>query len=189
MDCSQEIERIRRVSDMLATAHANLRERYSHRAVILDVAVLALSTWLVSVVFVEPRINLKLTPSGIDPQIWVGLLGILTFFLSIVQLRVDWKRRSDAHKRSFDMYTQVKRECVYLLTSGKEINTDSCQRALARYDMAVDVGAPIPEGEFLAQKRNHVKKVAISKHLDNHPGTSILLIKLKMWWRDNIHSY
>src|SRR5580700_3127453 len=99
MDCSQEIERIRRVSDMLATAHANLRERYSHRAVILDVAVLPLSTWLVSVVFVEPRINLKLTPSGIDPQIWVGLLGILTFFLSIVQLRVDWKRRSDAHKR------------------------------------------------------------------------------------------
>ena len=187
MNCEQEMERVGRVSDMLATAHANLRDSYSRYAAALDIVVLALSTWLVSVIFVEPRIGLKLTPSGLDPQVWVGLLGILTFFLTIVQVKVDWKRRSDAHRRSFDMYSQVKRECMYLLASGKELTTDSCQRALARYDLAVDVGAALPEKQFLTQKRNHLKKVAISKYLDTHPGASILLLKLRMWLRDNIH--
>ncbi len=46
-----ELERIRRVSDMLVTGHANLRDRYSRRATFLDLAVLALSTWLTAVSF------------------------------------------------------------------------------------------------------------------------------------------
>jgi hypothetical protein len=169
---------------MLTTGHANLRDRYSRRAAALDLLILALSTWLVAVVFVEPRISLKLTPHGFDPHLWVGVLGIFTFFLSVVQLRVDWKGTSDAHKRSFEAYASVKRECSYLLSSGAELDPVACQRALAQYDMAARVGAPIPEGQFLAMKRNHLRKVAISKHLDDHPGASVLVVRLKMWWRD-----
>lgn len=171
---------------MLASAHAALRDRYAHRATALDLTILALSTWLVSVVFVEPRIGLKLTPFRLEPEIWVGLLGILAFFLTIAQMTVDWKGKADAHKRSFDMYVQVKRECTYLLASGKDIDAESSQRPLARYDLAVQVGVPVPERFFLVQKRNHLRKIAISKHLDTHPGTSIPLLRLKFWWRDNI---
>ena len=36
----QELERIRRVADMLVTGHANLRDRYSRRATLLDLAVI-----------------------------------------------------------------------------------------------------------------------------------------------------
>jgi len=181
----QELERIRRVADMLVTGHANLRDRYSRRATLLDLAVMALSTWLTAVVFIEPRINVKLTPFGIDPRLWVGFLGIFTFFLSIVQLRVDWKGRSDAHKRSFDLYTEVKRECGYLLASQEALTAESCQRVLSRYDLATEVGTPLPESEFLAQKRNHLQKIEVSKFLDKHPSASILLLRLKFWWRDN----
>ena len=170
---------------MLVTGHANLRDRYSLRATFLDLAVMALSTWLTAVVFIEPRINVKLTPLSIDPQLWVGFLGIFTFFLSIVQLRVDWKGRSDAHKRSFDLYSEVKRECGYLLASQKPLTADSCQRVLARYDLATEVGTHIPEKEFLAQKRNHLQKIEVSKFLDKHPSASILLLRLRFWWRDN----
>ena len=180
-----ELERIRRVSDMLITGHANLRDRYSRRATVLDLTVMALSTWLTAVVFIEPRISLKLTPFGIDPQLWVGFLGILTFFLSIVQLRVDWKGRSDAHKRSFDLYSEVKRECGYLLASQAALTAENCQRVLSRYDLATDVGTHLPENEFLAQKRNHLQKIEISKFLDKHPSASMLLLRLKLWWRDN----
>jgi hypothetical protein len=181
----EELERIRRVGDMLVTGHANLRDRYSRRATLLDLAVMALSTWLTAIVFIEPRINVKLTPFGLDPQLWVGFLGILTFFLSIVQLRVDWKGRSDAHKRSFDLYSEVKRECGYLLASQKALTAESCQRVLSRYDLATEVGTHLPENEFLAQKRNHLQKIEISKLLDKHPSASILLLRLKFWWRDN----
>ena len=68
-DFRGELERIRTVSDMLCTAHAGLRDRYARRALWLDLAILGLSTWLVALVFVEPRINLSLTPFGLDPQL------------------------------------------------------------------------------------------------------------------------
>ncbi|HSS97844.1 MAG TPA: hypothetical protein VLK33_12475 [Terriglobales bacterium] len=184
-DFRSEMERIRRVSDMLVTGHANLRDRYQRRATFLDLTILAFSLWLTAVVFVEPRINTKLTPFGMDPQIWVGLLGIFTFFLSIVQLRVDWKGRSDAHKRAFDLYSEVKRECGYLLVSQAVLTADNCQRVLSRYDMATDVGVVLPETEFLAQKQKHLRKIAISRHLDKHPSASLLLLKIKFWWHDN----
>lgn len=181
----QELERIRRVSDMLVTGHANLRDRYNRRATALDLSVMALSTWLTAVVFVEPRINVKLTPFGFDPQLWVGLLGVFTFFLSIIQLRVDWKGRSDAHKRSFDLYAEVKRESGYLLASQEALTAESCNRVLSRYDMATEVGTPLPESEFLAQKQNHLRKIEISKYLDKQPSASILALRMKLWWRDN----
>jgi hypothetical protein len=185
-ECRPEIDRVLRVSDMLVTAHAHLRERYSRRALILDLTILALSVWLTAVVFVEPRLNLKLTPGGLDPQIWVGLLGIGTFFLSIVQLRVDWKGRSDAHKRSFDLYAEVKNECRYLLSSDGVLTREMCQRALTMFELASDVGSQIPEEEFLKEKRRHLLKVAMSRHLDAHPAASLLLLRLRLWWASNV---
>jgi hypothetical protein len=187
-ECRPEIDRVLRVSDMLVTAHAHLRERYARRALILDLTILGLSIWLTAVVFVEPRLNLKLTPDGLDPQVWVGLLGIGTFFLSIVQLRVDWKGQSDAHKRSFDLYAEVKNECRYLLSSGGILTREMCQSALTKFELASDVGSQIPEEEFLKQKRRHLLKVAMSRHLDTHPAASLFLLRLKLWWTSNVKS-
>jgi hypothetical protein len=185
-DIRNEIERVKRVSDMLVTGHSNLREKYDRRALALDCAILALSVWLTSVVFVEPKIGLTLTPFHLDPQIWIGLLGIFTLFLSVVQLRVDWKRRSDGHKRSAEMYSRVKTGCRYLLESRSVITRDAAQELLAQYDLSASLGNPIPEKEFLGQKRKHLTKVAISKFLDKHPAASVKLLKIRLWWRCNI---
>lgn len=171
---------------MLASGHAHLKERFDRRAVILDLSILGLSLWLTAIVFVDPRLNVKLTPFGMDSQLWVGLLGIFTFFLSMVQLRVDWKRQSDAHKRACDLYSEVKRECNHLLASDSELNEEDCKRVLARYGLVTDIGTSLPEPEFLRQKKRHLQKVAISRHLDTHPGASILLLRLKMLVRDNL---
>src|SRR5579871_1568993 len=180
-DCSdftEELQRIARVSDMLVSAHANLRDRYSLWATLLDLSILASSTWLVAVVFVEPKIGARLTPPGIDSQLWVGLLSILTFFLSIAQLRVDWKGRSDAHKRSFELYSEVKGDCGQVLGSGVPIPRQNCERLLTLYDMATKVGTVIPGSEFLRQKRRHLQKVEISKYISQHPSASILLLRI-----------
>jgi hypothetical protein len=185
-DIRNEIERIMRVSDMLITGHSNLSERYDNRALALDCAILALSVWLTSVVFVEPKIGLTLTPFHLDPQIWIGVLGIFTLFLSVVQLRVDWKRRSDGHKRSAEMYAKVKSGCRYLLESKKLITRDDAQELLAHYDLSASLGSAIPEKEFLRQKSNHLTKIAISRFLDKHPAASVTLLKIRLWWRCNI---
>lgn len=185
VEISEELKRIKRVSDMLASAHAQLKDRYARRAVLLDIAILTASTWIVGLVFVDPKIGVRLTPLGMDSQIWIGLLSITTFLLSILQLRVDWKGRSDAHKRSFDIYAQVKRECGYLLAGETPIDRGSCGRVLARYDLATEVGVSITESEFLRQKAHHLRKVEISKRLDQTPSMSIFLFRVRMWWRDN----
>jgi hypothetical protein len=182
----EELERVKRTSDMLATGHAHLNERYDRRALSLDIAILALSLWLTAVAFVDPRLGTKLTPFGLDPQLWVGVLGVFTFLLSILQLRVDWKRQSDAHRRTRDLYAEVKRECSLLQASGTEIDPDDARRVLSRYGVATDVGTGMPEREFLHQKKRHLQKVAISRHLDAHPGTSIILFRMKIWLRDNL---
>lgn len=179
-----ELERIRRVSDTLCTGHAGLRDRFARRALFLDICVLGLSSWLVALAFVEPRINVRLTPFGWDSTIWIGVLGVATFFLTLVQLKTDWKGRADAHKRTFDIYAEVKREAGYLLAAG-DIEDTACRRVLSRYDMASAVGVAIPEREFLPQKRRHKVKVALSKHLDAHPSASLILTRFRFWIRDN----
>ncbi|HXX20155.1 MAG TPA: hypothetical protein VEJ46_12195 [Candidatus Acidoferrum sp.] len=155
-------------------------------ALLLDVAILGIAVWLTAVVFIEPRISLKLTPFHLEPQVWVGLLGIVALFLSILQLRVDWKGHADAHKRSFDLYAEVKNECRYLMSSSGALTREACQRALTMFELASDVGRQIPENEFLRQKRKHLQKVEISQYLDTHPGASITMLKLQMYWRGSL---
>lgn len=178
-----ELTRICRVSDMLCTGHAILRDRYEKFALTLDLLTLGVSTWLVALAFVEPKLNVTLTPFGWDSQIWVGVLGTGVFFLTLIQIKTDWKGRSDAHKRTLDIYAEVKREAGYLLSAGG-YNHDSCQRVFSRYDMAASVGVPIPESEFLRQKQRHLVKVTISKALDDRPATSLMWLQVRLWWRD-----
>jgi hypothetical protein len=181
-----EIERIRRVADQLCTAHAALRDRYGFRALFLDIVILLLSAWLTSIAFVDPRLNQWLVPLKLDPTLWIGLLGALTFGLTLIQLKTDWKGRSEAHKRSFGMYSEVKREAGYLLASSSEISPREFQRLAARYDMASDVGTGVPESRFLPLKRRHKIKVEISKVLDTKPAANIALTRFKLFIRDNL---
>lgn len=183
----EEIERIRSVADMLCTAHAGLRDRLARCALFLDLSILGLSTWLVALAFVAPQFNVSLTPFGLDPQIWSGLVAVSVFFLSIVQVKVDWKGRSAAHERSLAIYAEVKQEAGFLLASGDDIDEQVCRRVIARYDMASGVGVPIPEREFLRQKRRHKSKVELSRHLDRYPFASIPLTRIKFWIRDNMN--
>lgn len=160
-DIRGEIERIRRVSDMLVSGHSNVSEKFDRYALALDCAILALTVWITSVVFVEPRIGLALTPFRIEPPIWIGLLSILTLFLSVVQLRVEWKRKSNGHKRSAEMYSKAKANCRYLLESNKLITRDDAKEVLILYDTSGNWGSPMLEKEFLKQKGKHLTKVAI----------------------------
>jgi hypothetical protein len=181
-----ETERMRRVADQLCTAHAALRDRFARRQFATDVVILLLSAWLASMGFVDPRYGPWLTPLGLEAQLWIGLLGSITFGLTLVQFKADWRTRSEAHRRSFAMYAEVKREAGYLLAAGEEIPVRDFQRLADRYDMASDVGAGIPEADFLSLKRQHKLKVAVSRALDEKPGAIPWLTKIKLIVRDNL---
>lgn len=185
-DRRKELLRIQRVADQLCSAHAHLRDRHAFRALALDLGVLGLSTWTVALVFVDPQIDLRLTPSGFEPIIWVGLLSIGTFFLSVAQLRLDLKGRSEAHNRSMRLYADVKAAVGAALKKGVDISLPEYQRLSDRYALANELAIEVPERDFLAAKQRHVVKVAFSRHLDQHPYASKTLTFLKGVLRDNL---
>jgi hypothetical protein len=168
----------------MCTGHAVLRDRYKLLSSSLDILILATSTWVVALAFVDPVLNSKLTPHWTTPPIWTGLLSVAIFFFSLIQLKTDWKSRAESHARTVDLYAEVKREAGYILAS-EEFDSSACQRALSRYDMGSAVGAAIPEKDFLRLKKKHRIKVAISKKLDETPSASIVLLRLRMWITDN----
>jgi hypothetical protein len=100
------------------------------------------------------------------------------------QLKTDWKARSDAHKRTLDLYAEVKREAGYLLASNST-DENEVRRVISRYDMASAVAIEIPEKYFLRLKRSHRVKVLLSKHLDLYPASSLSLMRIKLWLEHN----
>jgi hypothetical protein len=107
------------VADQLCTAHAALRDRFKRRALLLDIVILLASAWLTALAFVDPRLGKWLIPFGIDSQLWIGLFGVIVFFLTLIQFKVDWGGKAEAHARSFRMYAEVKREAGYCLGKSK----------------------------------------------------------------------
>lgn len=181
-----QIEHMQRVADQLCSAHAALRDRFANRQFYCDVVILLLAGWTTCMGFVDPHLTSWLTPPHLEAPLWIGLLGAFTFGLTLVQFKADWRGRSEAHQRSFTMYAEVKREAGYLLAEQGQIASRDFQRLADRYDMASDVGAGVPEKDFLPLKRRHKMKVALSKMLDERPGSALWLTKLKLILRDNL---
>ncbi|EFL52355.1 hypothetical protein DesfrDRAFT_0844 [Solidesulfovibrio fructosivorans JJ]] len=181
-----EIERVKRVADMTCSAHAFLRDKYYFKSTLLDLVVVSISTWIIALVFVEPKINIILTPWHIEPIIWVGLLSILSFFFSLLQFIINWKEKYNLHKAAVDIFAELKNDArTLLLTVPSEIDEEKfnyfCQKAVD----ASKKSPPIPERIFLKMKKRHLIKIAISKHLDMHPNSSIAIFKFKMFIEDN----
>lgn len=168
---------------MMSTAHAGLRDRYARRALVLDLSILLISAWLLALAFIDPQINLSLTPPGIVPKVWGGLLACGVFALSIIQLRVDWKGVASAHSYSFIGYSAIKREAAALLSSKDDLDEKTCSSLFSRYNSAGLIS--IPERDFLGQKKRHLTKVEVSKHLDVNPGASVFLTKARIIMRDS----
>ena len=67
---AEELRRVRRVSDMLCTGHAVLRDRFSRKALALDILTLAFSTWMVTALRgISCRLSKKTLP---PPRRWLS---------------------------------------------------------------------------------------------------------------------
>lgn len=171
-----------RVADQICTGYAYLRDKYSRQAFLLDLTILLLSAWLASMVFVQPAVAIALFPSKFTPEIWIGLLSIFAFALSLIQLLVDWKGRAQRYRQSLATLSGFVKEYRPLAGS---IDEQRAAAALARYSLISDGLESIPERDFLRLKRMHLLKVEMSRILDSRPGASPLLLRVKLFIRDN----
>jgi hypothetical protein len=177
----KELERVKRVSDMLITMHSILRDGYSRRSIAVDCALFASSIILAALVFIDPALLGWLPLSAFGYRILMGTFALITFFLSLVVFRVDWKSKSDLHKRAAEAYSRIKLECQELLVTFSTASDTEIQKLLVRYRDLGEICIAVPDDSFLRLKKKHKMKVALSKYLDDNPGTCLLLLRLKVW--------
>lgn len=181
-----EIASIERKSDQACSIHARLRDRYQFRANILDYGLMFASTYLIGLTLVEPSIGLPLS-LGFDRLIFITVMSLITFFLSIVQFKSDWKKKTQAHQRSANEYAKVKAACRSITSGTHAATASELQRIRDSYDVVTDIGTHIPDNEFLTGKGYHKTKIFISQYLDTHPGSWVSIVRLKLFLRDNLN--
>ena len=178
----EALQRAMRVADQSCTAYSALRDRFRAWSMALDLTILLISAWLVAMVFVQPAIAVELSPRGVSKDIWLGLLSIGAFSLSLIQLQVDWKGRAHTYQQAAAALSAFVKEYRSL---SSEAESTVVEPALLRYQLLTDTLEPIPESQFLKLKKRHKVKIEVSRHLDTHPGTNLWLVKAVLWWRDN----
>lgn len=184
MTLRAEGERALRVADMLVTGYSILRDRYGRLAVGLDIIILFSSAWITVLSLADQKYTKVLTTGEFAPAELIGLVAVLTFILSIFQLRVNWKQLSDRYAQAASSYVTAK----HLLRQA--LNEDAgeaagLQDAIRFYSQIGRDHIPIPDRKFNALKRRHLIKVFVSKELSENPGANIFIIKLRFWLKSN----
>src|SRR5437879_2833536 len=81
----------------MLTGHSLLRDRYERRALVLTLLILGLSIVATSVACFSGESTVSILGIQARVQVWVGVLTATIFFLTLVDLRVDWRQRAGAH--------------------------------------------------------------------------------------------
>jgi hypothetical protein len=174
-----ENEREYRLINQMMTAHAVLRDRFSRRALILNISLLALAIILNAFVFASDD-TLKILFFGhtTEAKVWIGAVSVVLLILVIIEFRVDWEGQSRSHKEAVERLGQLKanyRE-AYAGNGKYEELTREYARTMAMLPS-------IPEKSFIRLKAYHKFKRLLSEELDAHPGLPAWLVRTRLRWR------
>ena len=148
----------------------------------LDLLVLLASAVVAIGTFLDPSLAELVGLDASAVRFLVGGAGMVIFGLSLVSLRIDWKRLEVGHREAARVLAGLKRESRTLLAA--EANDSECAAFIELADASM-VGLPkIPENLFLRLKAHHVRKVRLSRILDRHPSAPIRLLALRLRLRD-----
>ena len=118
-------------------------------------------------------------------QIFLGLLALATFGISLVDLKVDWKAKSSSHKEAAAAYAKFKADSGAILSDAESANEEQFRDLTRDYSKIGEYVVSIPDDKFNKLKKRHLIKVEVSRTLSEKPGRSIWRILLELWWRDN----
>jgi hypothetical protein len=171
--------RFRRI-DMMITGHSVLRDRRRAWARLLTLSILGLSIVGLALAFVADR---EVTVSGLSArfQVWVGSISAAIFFLALIDLQVDWKGTARSHAEAADRLAELKAKFA-----GAQVDDTSAESEVdlqQEYERTMAAIVPLPDRKFTRLKAKHLRKVEVSRILDTHPGTPVLVLQLIVLWR------
>jgi hypothetical protein len=171
---AHDVKRRRNIVDMMLTAHSVLRDRYERRSTGLTLLIMGLSIAATGVAFIGGERDATIGPFTARVQVWVGLLSCFIFFLSIVELLVEWRRRAWAHDEAAQRLADLKAKYRQIRkVPDNDALVESDFDLPDEYDHTMDaLGAlrvPIPESKFNRLKARHLIKVEVSKRVTARP--------------------
>lgn len=180
MSAETEFDRQFRVVDQMVTAHCGLRDHYERLSLVHDVLVIVFSITVVATTFIDPLIVIGMGLSQEAVRVTLGLVSIVVFATTVIELRVRWKERGGAHRLAARALGELK-------LSGRGIDPvrspDIAESWLREARRLIKDLPEIPERQFLRLKARHRRKVEVSKMIGRRPGGSLLLVRLAVWWR------
>jgi hypothetical protein len=168
-----------RVLDMMLSGHSSLSEKYRRRSTGLILAIMALSI-LGSTLALQDDKSVDIFSINLDSKGWLALLSGLVFFLSIVELVLDWRGRAWSHEDAANRLGKLKGEFRRAEVSEDMVQMDGIDLDL-EYDQATAAIVEIPNSVFNRLKAKHRRKIEISKLLDESPGAPLLLLRWRVF--------
>lgn len=182
-DKTEEIKRINKVADMLVSCHIRLKEKYISYSFMVDVSMFVVSVFLCVFAFSSDDILAKYL--GEHFKFLLGIFSIGTFVMAYCADKFNWKIRAEQHRQAAEKYFEFKADSKNILNSLNSGGAPNVDIFIEKYNSVANTLVTIPERDFLKCKQHHLSKVEISRWLDEHPGGSILIFKIKRFFRDN----
>lgn len=171
-----------RVVDTTLTAHCLLRDRYRRRELLLTLLVLALSIVATAAGLLSDKVRVDIGPASARLATWLGILTAVIFFLALVDLVFDWRRRAWAHEDAARRIGDLKLRMRAITLSNDMVDAGATD-IRAEYEQTLASVVEIPERQFLAMKSKHHRKVVLSKLIDTHAGAPVPYLRLLAAWR------
>lgn len=172
-----ELNRQFRVLRQTLSMHTMLKDRYRKLAVTIDIILLACAVVFCTTTFASDDIfsTLGLLPKNV--RFILGVVSILSFFASLVALRVGWKGKAALHLEAEQKLTNALQLFRELRRDDKTWPQERSKDLHYSYWSAMKNIIEIPGKKFVGLKSRHLRKVQISKMLDEFPGCPIFILR------------
>lgn len=177
---SPELDREYRVLRQTLSMHSMLRDRYAGRALALDLVLLGAGLVFAVTTFASDEVLQLLGADRVNVRSLLGVASVAALFGAIVGLRVDWKGKSALHREAVRSLTELLGRFRTARRQGGMWDSTSIDDLLRRYWEVANTVVAVPEKDFAALKSRHLRKVALSKLIDEMPGAPVWLLDLRI---------
>jgi len=178
VELKERLQKTYKTIDQMVTMHAILHDHNHRLALILDILLLCSATVLCATVFLDPSLLTRHNISSDTSNLLIGICSIVTFLISLISLRINWKQKGDRHAQARDTLSRLKLEGRGLLKSDSEDKQNKIGEYLKVCDITMGSLPVIPENQFHKLKAAHKRKVEFSKFIDKYPRVPYLFLKL-----------
>ena len=175
---AKELSRQFRVLSQMLSMHAVLRDRYSRRALFIDILLLGCSVVFCATTFARDDLFIQLGLSPNNIRYLLGTASVIAFFASLVTLRADWKGKAACHREAVQKLGTLHSKFREFRQSDGSWPQDQMPGLHHAYWEAMNNTVEIPDRLFVHLKTRHLRKVEISRMSDSAPGCPLFLLRL-----------